>query len=321
MGLRNTWAISFYLNSCKSAMLSVMNSMPSTLGLLILVIVIGVIIIIPLWIRGYFQVVGPIIGALISIIAVLGNETAKYYSSTSTLKLSLGLGNEKNSEITDPGLDVEVFKDPPDYRRYRVSAMVINDGKAIIRDVKASLTIRVKKKGYREIYYIGDVLIRRNDFSKYQGIPCINEMLNSPDCKNFLVNEYNPHVIGEALAWALPELRTLTQTPTGGYYQHVTSISPKQRSRLLIFEYERLSDGGYLVMPFSEYGTTGPYRACLRLDKDHEFIFGVTVHGEGARSPLQFKLCIDSEKLANIENAIGDFEKLLKALNNLKCEN
>ena len=111
---------------------------------LIFAVVIGVIAIVPLWVFRYFQVVGPIIGALISIIAVLGNEAARYCSSTSNLRLSLGLESKEGDPVIDPGLDVEVFGDP-NCRRYRVSAMVINDGNAVIRDAKTSLTIKVRK--------------------------------------------------------------------------------------------------------------------------------------------------------------------------------
>ena len=150
-------------------------------------------------------------------------------------------------------------------------------------------------------------------------------------------------VIGETLSWALLEkivIRPNVNPVNIGlpipwpfaYYQHVTSISPGQRNRLLIFEFMRLSDNEYLMIPFSEYGAPGPYRACLRLDRDHEFIFDITVHGEGARSPLRFSLCIDFNKLAGLENAVTNlenvvrqgqnveqaFNNLLQALNKLK---
>ena len=348
--------------------------------MLLIAIAIGTIIIVPLWAFKYFQVVGPIIGALISIIAVLGNEAARYCSSTSNLRLSLGLESERDDSVKDPGLDVEAFdfQPQPNYRiwAYRVSAMVINDGKAIIRDVKASLTIKVrecnqgdKPHNCQETYYLGKVL-------------------DLTHCGGFLVNRYNPHVIGETLAWALPEkiiprpnisyqtmgkrkienliknldsldnllndvsvgfsdkvmlsiVRVLLDTFKDGLpipwlitdYQHITSISPGQRNRLLIFSYVRLSDNEYLMMPFSEYGAPGPYRACLRLDRDHEFILDVTVHGEGARSPLKFSLCVDFNKLAELEETVSNlesavkqgrdveqaFNNMLKALNGLRC--
>ena len=263
-------------------------------------------------------------------------------------------------------------------------------GKAIIRDVKASLTIKVrecnqgqdnKPRKCQETYYLGKVLDLNH-------------------CGDFLVNRYNPHVIGETLPWALPEkivirpnisirywtvgkdkvenliknlnnlnnllnvvgvgssnriildsIRAFLDAFKDGLtipilwpitdYVHITSISPGQRNRLLIFGFMRLSDNEYLVMPYSEYGAPGPRdpsirppRACLRLDKDHELIFGITVHGEGARSPLRFSLCIDFNKLAELENTITNLENtvkqnqdlkqahnnLLQALNKLKCQ-
>ena len=60
----------------------------------------------------------------------------------------------------------------------------------------------------------------------------------------------------------------------------------------------RLSSNEYLVVLFSEYGTVGPYRACLRLDRGRELVFGIIVYGEGARSLLRFSLCVDFNKLA-----------------------
>ena len=116
---------------------------------LIFAVVIGVFAIAMLLLFKFSQAVGPIIGALISIIAVLGNEAARYCSSTSNLRLSLGLENKKGDPVKDPGLDVETFETQlqPNYRIlvYRVSATIINDGNAIIRDAKASLTIKVRK--------------------------------------------------------------------------------------------------------------------------------------------------------------------------------
>lgn len=340
--------------------------------LLIIFIIALIIAIILLYLTHFQPVLGPIIGALISVIAVLSNDLAKYYSSTSTLRLSLGIGGENDS-----GLDVEVFNPTR-----RVSAMIINDGNTIIRDVKASLTIKVKK-GNEEKYHLGDVLLRRAQFDDYKKkYSSIENLLNSYNCQNYLVNEINPHVIGETLPWALPEkiiprpavyfprrirrerikeliackdedkinlfnLLEITcksikevldkwlsdELPMPWFftdYQHITSISPGQRNRLLIFDYVKLSEDEYLVMPYSEYGGEGisdpslrPYRACLRITKDTELMLEVTVHGEGSRNPLKFNLCIDFDKLNQLEKAIqcgGDYDQLLQALNKLKCQ-
>ncbi|MEM0463043.1 MAG: hypothetical protein QXO02_05830 [Thermofilaceae archaeon] len=279
---------------------------------LIIAVMIGIISSVILWVLNYTALIGPVLGAMISVIAVLGNETAKYYSSTSTLKLSLGL-----EQTVDPGLDVEVFE-----RTCRISAVVVNSGRTTVKYVKAALTIKVRRNK-QEDYYLGNVLLRKN------------EIINFPNCRGYLVNEDNPHVIGEMLSWALPE-RIITRPSTD--YVHITSISPGQRSRLLIFEYTKLSDDMYLVMPFSEYGAPGPsdpptrpYRACLKLDRSSELVMKVTVHGEGARSPLEFTLCVTFDKLAKIDDAIvklknakGEDQKqkftdLLKALNSLIC--
>ena len=356
-----------------------------TPSLTLIVIIIGAVLVGILWKLNYMAIVGPVLGALLSVIAVLSNETAKYCSSTSTLELSsLGL-----KQTVDPGLDVEVFE-----KTRRISAMVVNSGGATVKDVKAALTIRVRRDG-QETHYLGDVLLRKSEFDKYKDQPksdrdnSIYEILNSPNCRGYLVNEYNPHIIGEMLPWALPE-RIITRPvlsfnktigrrkigrlfdianelgrssqSTGSEtnniikelmnefkeglplpwpftdYVHITSISPGQRNRLLIFEYAKLNNDEYLVMPFSEYGAPGPsdpsirpYRACLKLDKSSELIMKVTVHGEGARSPLEFTLCVTFDKLAKIDDAIEklksakgkDLEQkfidLLNALNSLIC--
>lgn len=293
-----------------------------------------------LWTFGLTSAIGPVVGALISITAVLGSEAAKYYSSTSELKLSLGLSDTLARD--DPGLDVEPAFPAP---LYRISAMIMNDGRAMVRDAKASLTIKVRRdhdKTYH--YYLDELLV-----PKGQG-----------PCGIYLVNEYNPHVIGEELSWALPDRAVLLPYPivawlqlmsAGGTatpliatplimyrsYQHIASISPGQRGRLLLFEFARVSDNEYLVMPFSEYGAPGPsdpmlakiYRACLKLTQGYELRFEVTVHGEGSRRPLCFALCITAEKLRKVEGALNklrqgggpsSFGELLDALSDLRCD-
>lgn len=193
-------------------------------------------------------------------------------------------------------------------------------------------------------------------------------------CMYYLVNDVNPHVIGAAIPWALPEniaakpgyftiigrdlikgllniegenssnksdiflniiKQLLNDVLRDGLpipwlsmdYQHVTSISPGQTNRLLIFDYVKLNDGGYLIMPYSEYGAPGPfellirpYRACLRLNGDTELVLEITVHGEESRSPLRFSLCVTAEKLDQLEEAArNDIHEMFQALNNLKC--
>ena len=230
-----------------------------------------------------------IIAALISVIAVMSNEAAKYCSSTSTLEFTLNVSRQVYAWLDQH------------HHWYRVSAVVSNNGRVVIKSMRASLTIKVKK----------------DDQETH-----LNEVSDHLHCSSNIINEYGPRIVGKLLPWLIPS-KAAHKYSTSRY---AISISPGQSVEVLIFDFEGTSDGTYLVKPLRWYGAqsqygqpTSQYWACLRLDKDHEFIFGVTVHGEGARSPLQFKLCIDSEKLANIENTIGDFEKLLKALNNLKC--
>lgn len=285
------------------------------------------------WVLGFTAALGPIAGALISAIAVMSYDTATHYFSTSELELSLGVGGH------DPGLDVEVFEfeGPPPCGAlnakvlYRISAMIFNRGDSIVKDAKASLTIKVRD-GRGETYYLRDVLISKNLCSK-------GYLVNA----NYLVNEYNPHVIGEELSWALPEKAIPAMSACSQHYRHITSISPGQRSRLLIFDFVnvanmkgasegevgKLNNAKYIITPYSEYGDPGPRRACLRLSDNYELIFEVTVHGEGSRRPLCFALCITAKKLRKVEGALNklrqgggpsSFGELLDALSDLRCD-
>ena len=93
--------------------------------------------------------------------------------------------------------------------------------------------------------------------------------------------------------------------PVNANYAHITSISPGQRSRLLIFNYGYDWWGGtYVIKVYSEYGGPGPddlakrpYRACLLLDDSTKYEFEITVHGEGLREPFLFKMYVVKDKL------------------------
>lgn len=96
---------------------------------LIFIIVISLLIILFLWKFKLIIALGPVIGALISIIAVLGNDAIKHYSSTSPLRLSLGIGRN------DPGLDIKPLSNiMGDCNGFRVVAVISNDGNIIIKN-------------------------------------------------------------------------------------------------------------------------------------------------------------------------------------------
>jgi len=263
--------------------------------------------------QSYYTILGPVLGSAVTLLAIGLSDIAKYYSSTTTLSHEL---------------DVECGS--YDCRRGRISAIIKNEGRVVVRDAK------------------GVVSINRGQ--------SLAGLLIENIC-GMLVNPVNPHVNGEALAWALPEkpvympaglvlrggnvlkkyvetgmnlisalipislenndekkreiidqiaenLRGLT-LPLFTTYNHVTSISPGQRNRLLIFDYEyNWWSNSYVIKVHSEYGGSGPgditprlYRACLLLNDSINYEFEITVNGEGLREPFLFKMSVVKDKL------------------------
>ncbi|KUO90586.1 MAG: hypothetical protein AT710_08720 [Thermocladium sp. ECH_B] len=231
--------------------------------------------IVPLWLRIIpYTVAGPILGTGLSILTTGLYSATNYLSSTTTLSHEL---------------DVECWGD--DCRSGRISALVENRGRVVVRDAKGIASIAVVRGSNRE--------------------QSLKGLLVKDACKDrsMLVNEANPHVIGEALAWGLPETMYWSTFKTDNQvvnanYAHITSISPGQRSRLLIFDYEYRWSDTYVIKVYSEYGGLGPddpvkrtYRACLLLDDSTKYEFEITIHGEGLREPLGFKMSVVKDKL------------------------
>ena len=117
-----------------------------------------------------YTVAGPILGTAITLIATGLYSAMNYLSTTTTLSHEL---------------DGECWSD--DCRSGRISALVKNEGKVVVRDAKGVASIAVVRGSNRERSLKG-LLIR-----------------NACKDRGMLVNEVNPHVIGEALAWGLPE--------------------------------------------------------------------------------------------------------------------
>jgi hypothetical protein len=157
--------------------------------------------------QNYYTILGPVLGSALTLLTIGASDLAKYCSSTTTLNYEL---------------DVECWSD--DCRNGRVSALIENRGRVVVRDAKGVASIAVVRGSNREQSLKG-FLVR-----------------DACEDRGMLVNEVNPHVIGEALAWDLPEttywltFKTDNQ-PVNANYAHITSISPGQRSRLLIFDY------------------------------------------------------------------------------------
>jgi len=232
--------------------------------------------------QNYYTILGPVLGSALTLLTIGVSDLAKYYSSTTTLSHEL---------------DVECWSD--DCRSGRISALVRNEGRVVVRDAKGVMSIAVVRGSNRE-HNLKGLLVR-----------------DACGDRGMLVNEVNPHVIGEALAWGLPEttywstFKTDNQ-PVNANYAHITSISPGQRSRLLIFDYEYFRwDDIYVIKVYSEYGGLGPndpvkrpYRACLLLDDSTKYEFEITVHGEGLREPLGFKMFVIKDKLNALVKSI-----------------
>lgn len=251
-----------------------------------------------LHLAGLGAAVGPVVAAGVTLLAIGLNEWARYRSSTSEL------GYE---------LDVECFDDG--CKDGRISALVENRGRAIIRRAKAVVSVYVLRNS-REESLQGAII---------PGDECKRLLGANVPYGAMLVDERSPRVVGEALPWALPETdtpyRVVLRVGERVYelpYAHITSISPSQRARLLIFQY-RLADRPFIAV-FSEYGGEGPAdvfrprRACLGLDGSIGYLLEVTVYGEGARRPLTFRICVDLKRLEKIaERPEKD------ALEELKC--
>jgi len=218
---------------------------------------------------------GPILGTGLTLVAVGVSELLKFYRSTTKLE--------------KPILDIEKIKEDV----YRVSALIHNPGNVTVKDTKAVLTIEADIKELR------DMLLWNCIYSVPQ-----------------LVNQINPTIRGEALSWSLPE------RPTRGIirldvfrniyldYAHITSISPRQSARLLLFDFAKEGDG-YIVGFFSEFGIQRPehpfpayYRACFYVGK--EIKGKVYVSGEGVRKPLEFCLSISKDILDEVKNLIDN---------------
>jgi len=223
---------------------------------------------------------GPIIGTGTTLFAMGVSELLRFYRSTTELDYTLDLEKFDNS--------------------YRVSALINNPGNVIVKDAKAVITVEAKPEELRNM--LASFCLGSTEYY-------------------YLVNKHNPKIEGEVLPWALPEKpikRPALQFGVYTYtdYTHITSISPHQRARLLLFEFEFDKDADrYLIKFFSEYGAPGPadpapryYRACLYIDR--EIRARVYVSGEGLRRPLEFCLKISKNVLDSIVNNPKEVEKL-----------
>jgi hypothetical protein len=267
--------------------------------------------------QNYYTILGPVLGSALTLLTIGASDLAKYYSSTTTLNYEL---------------DVECWSD--DCRNGRISALIENRGRVVVRDTKGVVTVSAVTPDTGKTFFLRDFLTDRS-FCRHGFM---------------LVNEINPHIIGEPLPWALPEkpvykllgrnigqgtiirkylnaMQGLIQllridpnqvvnelkgawVPMPTTYEHITSISPGQRNRLLIFNYDILCDG-CVVKVVSEHGDPGPNdlalrpeRVCLWLEPGIKYELEVVVHGEGLRDTLGFALHVTCDWLYAVSNAV-----------------
>ena len=299
--------------------------------ILLAVVVFMVVVVKPFVLVRYYTIMGPVLGSAVTLFAIGLSDLAQYYSSTTTL---------------DHELDVECWSG--DCRSGRISALVRNKGRVIVKDAKGVVSINGGQnlKG----------LLAHRRYCKF-GV--------------MYVNEHYPHVNGDALPWALPDKPTLRLLGSGTMrsgvvkaiggnveaalniinniinkmltdktlkleidsksvrrvvengikgnrsiiipivapQEHLTSISPGQRNRLLIFNYDynrREAGDEYVVRVLSENGDSrlSLDRICLRLNDEIKYIFEVTIHGEGLRKPYSFKMVIIKDKLNALVKSI-----------------
>lgn len=180
------------------------------------------------------------------------------------------------------------------YVAHRISVLVRNSGSVAVRDVKAMLEL--ESPGPEEL---SRLIVKDCNFEC--PVKCH---------AGYLVNRYFPIVRGP-LPWAVPERPVVMPHVT---YTHITSISPHQGVRLLLFEFIPLHDGRYLIRLYSEYSLPLRYRVFLYLNEKTTLRAKITVSGENARRPLIFYLGIRKEILDEILKCIekGDISTLQK---------
>jgi len=241
---------------------------------------------------------GPIIGTGTTLFAMGLSELLKFYRST--------------TELEKPIVDLEKLGQ----NLYRVSALIYNPGNVTVKDAKAVLTVEIEPQKLRKMQF-----------------HCLQV---SPFSGRFRFSDVNPRIVGEALPWTLSEKPISLPVSRWGTtiymnYAHITSISPRQRARLLLFDFAKYGDG-YFVGIFTEYSSLEPddplpryYRACLYIDE--EIKAKVYVSGEGLRKPLEFCLSIRKDVLDEVKNLVDSayedknnmayFDEAIKKLQNL----
>jgi len=203
-----------------------------------------------------YNLAGPIFGTAITLFATGLYHVTNYLLSTTILDYELNVVPLSN-----------------DYSKGWVIIHVKNTGKNVAEDAYTLVSIKAKEIGSLEEGYFPE---KRH----------LGEFLDYRDlCGNLAIVNGNPRIENELLPWLL--------FPEGVAIK--VSISPGHSGKLLVFEYERASDGYVIKVP-SEGGVGKP-RACLWLGFDIKYVFHITTYGKNVRRPLDVELYITMDKL------------------------
>ena len=265
------------------------------------------------------KVLGSALGTSASLIAVGLNDLGIYLRSTTTLKADIDLEvfhQVRSGKLhLDQGSRISSIK----YLVCRVSALIYNKGIVMVDNAKA--TVEVKEPSAQ---------VLRTMLVPKEGSDCKKHCPYGADCssqrgsRTYLVDIVNPRIKGELLPWACPDKPV--PRPGSADLVHITSISPGQSAKLLLFEFIPVKNDRFLVRIFSEYGAPGPndiyprhFRACLFVGKNDVLKLKITVAGKNLKCPLQFYLTIRGEILSDILKYIqeDDIDKAIRILR--KC--
>ncbi len=260
-------------------------------------------------------IAGVIIGSATSVLALGIDRVIDFRKSTATLSLrGLDLEIFRNRSVDRGGGKVETG-----YDIYRASALVYNEGAVIIKDAKA-----VVKLKDLDINALKKMLVSKSNGGCRVNCPVPVDCGPPERSRTYLVNADSPRIEGDLLPWACPEKPV--PRPRSADYTHMTSISPHQASRLLLFEFIPIpaEEGRYLVRIFSEYGAPGPsdeyprhFRACLIMGEEDVLKLKVTVAGEGLRKPCEFLVEVHGRVLSEIHKLLEN-NKVSDALERLQ---
>jgi len=294
--------------------------------ILLAVVVFMVVVVKPFVLVRYYTIMGPVLGSAVTLFAIGLSDLAQYYSSTTTL---------------DHELDVECWSG--DCRSGRISALIKNEGGVTVRDAKGVVSINggqnlkglLAHRRYCKfgVMYVNEHYPHVNGDALPWALPDkpTLRLLGSGTMRSGVVKAIGGNVeaalnIINNIINKMPILEIDSKSvrrivengikgnrsiiiPIVAPQEHLTSISPGQRNRLLIFNYDynrRETGDEYVVRVLSENGDSrlSLDRICLRLNDEIKYIFEVTIHGEGLRKPYSFKMFIIKDKLNALVKSI-----------------